>query len=209
MAQTNVTKTGSGKLLLFAILFTAFQLTGIVLTTIISGFQLSWILISAVMAVLCFMMYITYRSHDKNVMKPLLGAALMLMLCYELLNWGGMYLQHFGEVLEYFGKDNVFAVYAITKIVTFFVLAAINVIHYLINYTHHSSPGKVTANRVLCTVFVVLVVIQAVCLSLAEDGIAMIIADCLCAVSDVFMLAIVVNIESKLDAFRIARETEA
>ena len=206
--QTNSTKTGSGKLFLLAVLYTAFQLIGVILTTKIIGFDLSWVLESALMVIMCFALCFTYRSHTKNVMKPMLGAALMLLLTTELSR-GGYYLQYVGQVTKIFAIDAAFAGFATAQILLFFVVAGINIMHYVINADHHSNPKKVKFNRALCVIFVVLVVVQCIYFASVDDPAVLAVGDCLACFADVFALGIVICIEGSLDEFRIAREEKA
>ena len=206
MAQTNVTKTGSGRLLVLAILFTVFQFTAVILETISNGLNLPWTLGSVVMAVLCFLLYFSYRAHNKNVTKPLLGATLMYILSYEL-SWGCSNLQYIGEILGYYDIDIAFVVYCIAQILTFLVIVGINILHYVINETHQSSPGKVKLNWTLFIAFVVLVAVQAVCIFLMNyDDVLIIIGEIIAVLADIFILGSVLCIESSMDDFRIARE---
>ena len=206
--QTDSAKTGSGRLLLLAVLFTVFQITGMVLSTMVGGLDLPWILISLLMAIVCFAMYFAYRSHSKNLMKPMLGAALMLQLVIEL-DWGGYYLQYIGEVTELYKSESAFAIYAMVQILILFVIAGINVMHYVINASHHSNPKKVKFNQALWAAYIVLVAIQCVCFILLDSTAMFAVGDCLTSVSDVFAMGIVICIESSMDEFRLAREAKA
>lgn len=74
-----------------AILFVVFQLVGIVLYLTIGYYGLSWILESLLVVALAIVLDISYKSHTKDVMKPLIGATLILMTDYELV-WAGEYI---------------------------------------------------------------------------------------------------------------------
>ena len=206
--QTNSAKTGSGRLLLLAVLFTVFQMTGMVLSTMVGGLDLSWVLMSILMVIVCFAMYFAYRSHTKNLMKPMLGAALMLQLAIEL-DWGGYYLQYIGEVTELYKSESAFAIYAMVQILILFVIAGINIMHYVINASHHSSPKKVKFNQALCIAYIVLVAVQCVCYILLDSTVMFAVGDCLTSIADIFSMGIVICIESSMDEFRLAREAKA
>jgi len=197
-----------GRLLLLAVLFALFQAVGVIFTTVAAGYDLSRILESALMAVMSFVLYFAYRSHTKNVMKPLLGAVLMLLLVHAL-SWGGYYLQNLGAVAQLYTTNYAFAVFAVFRILTLLVLVWINLLHYSINASHHSSPAKVKLNRGLFAVFAVLLLAESVCFAVMDATAAGTVGDCCSGFSEVFLLGMVICIEHTMDEFRIAREEKA
>jgi len=154
----NKKRTSTG-VLVMAVLFTVFQMVGVVFATMEIGVDITWMIQSLLMAVLCFAMYFTYRAHMKNVMKPLLGASLMLLLSNELQT-GGLYLQYSRQVAEWYTTNTAWALFATAQILALLVILGINLMHYIINSNHMSSPGRVRLNRWLCAAFVLLVLIQ-------------------------------------------------
>ena len=208
MANKQATTNKSGALLLMAIVYTVLQTVGVVFTVMDGIFDLSWIIQSALMAVLCFVLYFAYRSHTKNVMKPLLGAVLMLLLTYEITS-GGLYLQSIPAVKALFQVRLAGALFATAQILLLFVVAGINVMHYVINASHHSNPGKVRCNQLLCDAFIVLLLVQVGCFLFMCPTPVSFVGNGLATLSDVFAMAIVIRIEKSLDDFRIVREEKA
>ena len=196
------------QLLLRFILFVIFQATSVITYTVADCFDLSWTAESLLMAVVCCAVYLSYRSHVKNVMKPLLGATLMLMLYYNML-FALNDIPYLGTTTAIYPNAAAFNASIIFEILLFVTLLLINIMHYVINSTHHSSPGKVTANRVLYILFAVFTFGDCIC-SLFFGSTALITVSYFCGnIADLFMLATVIIVETSLDKFRIAREAKA
>jgi len=77
-------KSDDKKLLILAILFILFEAVGLVIWGVQGIFSLYWTAEIVIMAVVAFMLYHSYRTHNKNITKPLLGATLIWMMLYEL-----------------------------------------------------------------------------------------------------------------------------
>jgi len=195
-------------ILLMAILFTVFQTLSVVLAIRGEYYSLSWIAESALIAIMCFMMYASYHTHTKNVMKPVIGATLVMFLYWAVDN-GFYYLQYIKEYIEYYVNDIAFIVYMIACIAICFALAAVNIVHYIINSTHHSSPKMIKLNKVFYWIYFGLVLIKAISCILMEPSLTWILSDFFGCMADCFAMAIVIIIESKLDGYRILREAKA
>lgn len=202
------TNKKNGLLLLMAILFIVFQTASIVFDLFEEPFDLAWTMESILMAIVCILMYASYRAHVKNVMKPLLGATLMLILYYNM-DWACFYIEEFKDVVEYYSGDIAFIVYIVTQILLFVTLVPINVMHYVINATHHSSPKKIALNKAFYILFAVFTLAQCVCSIFMDAATNDVISMFAGSIADLFMLAMVIIIESSLDEFRLAREATA
>ncbi len=198
----------SNKLLLMSILFCIFQAVSLITSLICGYVDISWYMESILMAVLSFLLYRSYRSHTKNIMKPLVGATLVVLLWYNMDNTG-YYIQYFNEYLSWFPNKNACILYLIFQIIIFILLAAINIMHYIINSTHHSSPSKIKINKGLYTAFVVFTVLKCITSIFFNGSIVISIEAFASSIADTFILASVLIIESSLDEFRILREAKA
>ena len=196
-------------LLLMAVLFIVFTLIGEIFGYINYGLNLSGIGESVIFVLICLFMYLSYRAHNKNVMKPLLGAALMVMLYIEL-DWALFYLNYFGELHEWYEPAAAFMAYCFLEFAIAIVLLLINIIHYVINATHLSSPKKIRFNKSLLILYVVLVIGQIIsCFIFYYDSAAFAISEISFCLSSLAMIYMVIVIEGSLDGFRIEREAKA
>lgn len=129
----------------------------------------------------------SYFDHEKNVMKCAIGGVFSMILAYELL-----------RVMTY-------GFYA-AAVVTLVVAGVLYLSHLLINSEHHSSPAAILFNQILMFVYLVQGIIFGV-LVLVEDGTPA-LSYFLFRLATIFSLAVIVTIEAKLDAYRIARESK-
>jgi len=135
-------------------------------------------------------LYSSYKKHSKNVMKGLMGALLMTMLLAAINCFSALY-----SPAEY-----VFASIYLG------VTAILFVSHYIINSDHHSKPGYIKLNQALCIVYA-LNILAWDSVGLFTSGNLLMIIGCLInIVSCVGVMASVVCVESRLDAYRLERE---
>jgi len=199
-------KKSDRDLLLLAILFFVFQTVCLIFNY---RFNLSFLVESVIMAVICFVIYGSYHSHNKNVMKPILGAALAILLYYSIES-GFNYFLIFDAMVEYYEGSPAIIFYMIVRILKFVVLIALNVMHYVINASHHSSPNKIKLNKVFFLIYLALLILQAVSLIMLYVGDAnQTISSIMGTISDGFMVGMVIIIENNLDEFRLLREAKA
>jgi len=147
---------------------------------------------SSVMAAICTgALYVSYRKHHKNVMKCLIGALLMALILDGVTSFSFM---------------NVAADYICTP---FFVLLSLGMFvnHCIINESRKASPTQVGLNRVLVVAFALNMIVwvgsSLIILPVRPiDTISMAfyIIGCVC------LAAVIVCVESRLDAYRLDRE---
>lgn len=146
----------------------------------------------SLMAAICTgALYVSYRKHHKNVMKCLIGALLMALILDGVTSFSFM---------------NVTADYICTPI---FVLLSLGMFvnHCIINESRKASPAQVGLNRVLVVAFALNMIIwvgsSLIILPVRPiDTISMVfyIIGCVC------LAAVIICIESRLDAYRLDRE---
>jgi len=209
--MAEVKKSDNIVLFVLAALYTVLQAVSLVFFAIYEeyyGFDLVLTVQSALCAAVCFLLYFSYRSHNKNVMKPLIGAMLMLMLLNDM-DAGLTYIEYFNELSDIYPDTKAYMVYCICAIDIFVASVLINIMHYVINLTHHSSPIKITVNKIFYALYIILVLGMTVsCFFFMESG-----NELLCyafnPIPRLFRICMVIFIESKLDDFRILREAKA
>ncbi len=197
-----------GSILLSTVLFIVFQLTALLFYFVSGNFDLEWLSECILLAIICIGLYISYNRHAKNVMKPLVGGALMWMLFYEM-KYAMYYIQYLPEMDSWGYNTPALKFFCIIQVAVFVVIAVINVIHYLINSTHHSSPGKIKANKALFFIFIILLLVQCICEIFIGTGVYFELCDIFGILADVFFLCNIIIIEGSLDEFRIHREAVA
>ena len=187
-----------------AILFVVLQLVGIVFSVIGGGFDLAWIVENVLMMALAVVLACTYRSHTKNIMKPLIGAALVLLTDSELV-LAAQYVQYY-DILFFGVYAAIPIIFVALQVLLGLLILAIFIIHCLINAKHESSPGLVKANKILYIIFAVIVVLQVIMAVLGNPSAISVVSRVASVISDLFLLAEIILIEGRLDSFRQERE---
>lgn len=199
--------SSSKKLLIMLILFVVFQVASLVFYGLDYGFDLPWTVECIILFTAGVLMYNSYRNHTKNVMKPVVGATLAIVMYYNM-NIAMDYLQNIIAIFDNLDGNIAGIVYTISQIVVFVVLALMNIMHYVINSTHHSSPGKIKFNKFLYALFVLFSIANCVAFLFTTYGINLKVSCFVGNMADFFLVSMVVSIESFLDEFRIERETK-
>ena len=156
-----------------------------------------------IMAVFLVVLAISYIKHDKNVMKGMIGAVLATTFFSDL-----PYVFDMFESREYYFETigGIWTVYEIMEILIIAAYVLIFVTHFLINSEHKSNPGKILFNQIVLMLVPLFYIIQVI-VSIIIGRNAMFLAGKICNfLANVCILNMVVCIESKLDAYRIARE---
>jgi len=152
----------------------------------------SYLVQCIVEGVCLFFIYTSYKKHQKNMTKGLLG----FLLAINLLNTIEFSQLLDGTVLDYFMEG-------ITLIVT--VILTVN--HFVINRTHKSSPMNVYINQISAGVLILISGIVWSVLGLLQNPNGVV------AFTNIMSLfgysgkiAAIVCVESRLDAYRLDRE---
>jgi len=132
-------------------------------------------------------MFVSFRNHNKNLMKGMIGATLMAEVM-DALYWDAN------------PENGSMACAVLSTIVTVLLF----IVHFSVNSDRHSNPNAIKVNMRLFFVFVVIEVIWFVCDVKAGENV---VYGILVMLSQIGLLNTVVCIEAKLDAFRIDRET--
>lgn len=134
-------------------------------------------------------LYVSYINHSKNVMKGIMGALLATMVldstCWLNTSWD---------------MDTIFSCISI------FLNGILFVNHFIINNDHHSKPTNIRINQITLALISIVYIIWNT--TWAIDGSSGIIA--IVAITDTLhcigVTSTVVNIETRLDAYKIDRE---
>lgn len=152
-------------------------------------------------------LFFSYRRHDKNVMKGLLGVLLTIAVCNELCFLYGYYQVMLAQFYEL--QYTLGVAFAAIEVIFVLMQALIFLGHFFINADHHSNPALVSLNQTCLLMMLAVILIQKV------FTVAMIGTTALSLVDQVFwcvqelgVFTTVICIESKLDAFRVAREAK-
>jgi len=146
--------------------------------------------------VLCvIVLYISYKRHSKNVMKGMMSALLMAQML-GALSW----------TRDLSSESSVTDIIFITVFVASAILLFIN--HFIINESHHSRPVHIFFNQIFCILMSVDNFIwDLIWLPYITDTVE-ISATIVDMISFPCLIATVICVESRLDAYRIIRENE-
>ena len=148
-------------------------------------------------AIVFFFLYYSYQEHDKNLMKALIGLSLGLLLSYFAS----------GSLMTDLSRSPL----ALVRPAMFVIVLAIVIIHFIINADHHSSPKLILANQLLLLAGMILMLIFTVCICTMMPPSLPFLEKFACffnGLSYVCACAVIVCIESRLDAYRIKREAD-
>jgi len=135
-------------------------------------------------------LYLSYVSHNKNIMKPMMGALMMALL-----------MDSFSYISSDMPVDRILTpIYVVLSLALF-----IN--HMVINGTRRSRPTAIALNRIIVLALVLLQTVWT-CVALATfiSGTWHVIGNIAYIFGYPCMAASIVCIESRLDAYRLDRE---
>jgi len=136
-------------------------------------------------------LYISYKRHSKNVMKGMMGALLMAQLITSIL------LVSYSQPFEAF----------INSILGVVINASMFVNHFIINSDRKASPSMIKINQILWAMLFVINTAGDIMWTAASPEVPyIIIAFIIDIIGFAGMSAVVVCIESRLDAYRLDRE---
>jgi len=135
-------------------------------------------------------LYSSYKKHSKNVMKGLMGALLMAQL-----------LEAIGFV-----QGNETPVDTVFSWISIILSAVLFINHFIINSDHHSSPAMIKLNQVICVLLAIAFFVWDMTWAFAYGSALVAVASVALALGEFGRYAAVVCVESRLDAYRIARE---
>ena len=159
-----------------------------------------------VQGLLAIFLYRSYREHEKNVMKGLLGALLCELLLSEFCYIFGAFSERLASMFSAgFGEGFMFIIIE-SIIIGMQILMFIN--HFAINSDHHSSPGKIKLNQYLLLGVMLVLLLQKIVFALVIgiSDTARVIWQASWFVFEICTYALIICIESRLDFFRIIRE---
>lgn len=137
--------------------------------------------------------YVSYQKHSKNVMKGLAGFMLMGLLALT--------------IMATFPLDPSDPLYIALSLVNLLVVSVLCVNHFVINSDHHSRSANIYINQILLFAQFVLYIIMASRWISGMTGIILFLYMMGIPVTAFGVTASIVCVESRLDAYRIDRET--
>ena len=193
-----ITATVAATLLFYAVNLAAKALCGLY----------SLLVVDAVFFLCVIFLYVSYRKHNKNVQKGLLGAILMWYL-YDETNYVVDNIIFDSDAFTQYDNFQGRA-YIILSIVTMVLFAALFVNHFIINSDHHSRPVNIFLNQTLVILIAVISIVSMIfqwfVFSGDFSGILEATSWHIGLAALVLMLA---AYESRFDAYKIAREAAA
>jgi len=135
-------------------------------------------------------LYISYKLHSKNVMKGMMGALLMAQTITAILCISESQLS-----VEYF----CYPIFAVLSALLF-----IN--HFIINSDRKANPFMITLNQIILVLLFINNAIMGIAWIIIVPEPILIIASIFDKIGFLGMIAVVVCVESRLDAYRLDRE---
>ena len=153
-------------------------------------------------------LFVAYKSHNKNVQKGLLGAVLMWYL-YDEVNYVVGSIIFDSEVFtvynNFWGRGYIYM-----SVATVVLFAALFVNHFIINGDHHSRSVNIFINQLLVVAIAALSIVSMVfqCFVLSGDF-ASILEALSWHTGLASLVLMIAAYESRFNAYKIKRETEA
>jgi len=139
---------------------------------------------------LSLFLYVSYIKHNKNAMKAQMGAILMAEISAAVCSVG----------------THLFSTFFVYIVVQFVLALLLFVNHIAINSVHNSSPKKVFVNQIVCVLLAITVFVWDIN-GLSQCKNTLEVFSVICdMIGHPCMIAVVVCVESRLDAYRIGRE---
>jgi len=142
---------------------------------------------------LVFGIAISYKAHEKNIMKTLFGAVLM-----------GQIIAIFNYVSFCFENGETVFV-TVINIILLLLMSVFFVNHLVLGYGHKASPDRVKLNRVIGVLTAVVAIIQIIpAFSSTEIAVYCIMG----LIAEHTIIIEILCIETKVDAYKIIRENK-
>jgi len=139
--------------------------------------------------VLCLAVtYISYKKHNKNVMKGMMGAVMITLVLIGLTS--------------FFINEN----YKIESGISIALAIALFINHFIINSDRQARPANVLINQILVLVLAIVAIVSFVSLVPTCINTADAIVTILAAFGQPFSMISIICIEARLDAYRSNRE---
>jgi len=140
-----------------------------------------------IVAVCLLVVYFSYKKHNKNVMKGMIGAVLMAYLIEGIL----------GLNVNYTPFDRI-----CTRLM-FALSVCLFISHFVINGSRKASPVSVLINQLLCFTNAITSIVWN---AIGNNGTLELVASVLSAIAWSCVMFSIVCVESRLDAYRLDRE---
>jgi len=150
-------------------------------------------------------LYVSFKRHNKNVQKGLLGAVLMWYLYDEV----GFVVDGIILDAEVFKVYNSFSgiVYIVLSLLCAILFAGLFVNHFIINSDHHSRPVNIFINQLLIILIALFSIISIPFQIHVLTGHGWEIAEAVTWHTGLAALVVLIaSYETRLDAYRIDRE---
>ncbi len=161
----------------------------ILLNSFAVGFDLTYCGSVLITTICMAVLYSTYKKHSKNVMKGMMGALLMNVLLSAISS------DSFSGGME-----------TVISIVDLILVTALFVNHFIINSNHHSNSKHITINQIILIILAIFDAVRTINMMKIYPGILTGILLVLDIIGYIGMAAVVVCVESRLDAYRLDRE---
>lgn len=143
------------------------------------------------MSIVCLLtVFVSYKRHSKNVMKGMIGALLMAEIAFSVTVMS----------TAQYSVDKMFG------IISFILMLVLFINHFIINSDHLANPLNVVANQVVTALLALCYVLWCVLRLPTAVNLPEKLSILSFAIAFPCVVASIVCIESRLDAYRLDRE---
>lgn len=150
----------------------------------------------AVNAVCVVILYISYKKHDKNVMKGIMGAVFMLMLLRNA-DTSFSYIQN----IEKPSMPSL-----VVLVITFLLILILMINHFIINSDRHSRPWNVKFNQIVFLVLLAVQVVLRMYMIIISNTLFLRLSYFVSIFTMVSSICLLICIETKLEGYKALRE---
>lgn len=147
-------------------------------------------------AICVLVLYISYKKHDKNVMKGLMGAIFMLLLLRNV--------EQCTNMIQNYEKPSYISVAGLAITSLFVLILMIN--HFIINSDRHSKPWNVKLNQSCFIILLITQVVLGMILIIISDSMFLRISYLISIFTKVSTICVIICIETKMEGYKALRE---
>lgn len=187
------------------LLFTILTIVmGVVSTALSIAHQKADFVLVPLITIIAIVLYRSYKTHNKNVMKGLMGSVLMWLVVQDTSFMVEVFKN--GQAAFVSSVDNLYGLFVVIRVVCVLVTLGIFALHFVINSDHKSNPLFIELNQTLQLFLICLYMADIIVSAMALGYISIELVAFF--IFKAGLMNMVICIESKLDAYRIIREAK-
>lgn len=150
----------------------------------------------AVNAICVLVLFISYKKHDKNIMKGIMGAIFMLMLLRSA--------DTFCSYLQSIAEPTLLRVIFGGLVTLLILILMVN--HFLINGDRHSRPWNVKFNQIIFIVLMITELVVRLYYIIISDSVFLRVSYLVSIFTVISTICLLICVETKLEGYKALRE---